>query len=127
MWKVDDQMPTFKALSYRDRLRVSRCVARGEAPRDPRIALAAVELAESYQRREQLELTFMRWGPSVLILFVTLGAVSNAVDGDTLGLILCTLTALITVLQLMCDPGARPKNMARSLEASRQIAAAGGY
>jgi hypothetical protein len=41
-------MRAFKALSFRDRWRVRRFVFRGEAPDDPRMATAAIELAERY-------------------------------------------------------------------------------
>jgi hypothetical protein len=44
-------MRTYKALPYGAKWRVTRLVAKGEAPHDPRMAAAAVELAESYQRK----------------------------------------------------------------------------
>jgi hypothetical protein len=53
MWDPDDEMQVFKALSYWDKVRIGRCLARGEAPDDPRKAAAAVELAESYQRKSR--------------------------------------------------------------------------
>jgi hypothetical protein len=50
-----DDMWTFKALSYGERWRVTRLVAKGEAPSDPPMAAAAVELAESCQRRRLVD------------------------------------------------------------------------
>jgi hypothetical protein len=43
----------FHALSYGERWRVNRLVAKGKSPQDPRLAAAAVELAEKHQRRER--------------------------------------------------------------------------
>jgi hypothetical protein len=54
MWNSDDEMQVFKALSYWDKVRVSRCLARGEAPKDRRRADAAIELAESLSRQRPL-------------------------------------------------------------------------
>lgn len=125
MWTVDDEMQTFKALPYRDKLRVSRHLARGQAPGDPRMAAAAVELAESYQRQERLLVMFLRWSPLILLVIGGVGAVFDAIDGDQFGLILYALIALGGIWDLMFNPLTRPKNMARSLEASRRISSAG--
>ena len=125
MWPLDEQMPTFKALSYRDKLRVGRTVTRGEAPEDPRMAAAAVELAESYRRQSWGYTGLMRWGPALMLVIAGCGAVFNATDGDALGLIFNALLALLGVSGLVVSPATRPKNMARALEASRRAAASG--
>lgn len=41
----------------------------GESPDDPGMAAAAVELAESYQRREGGTSTLFRWLAILLVLF----------------------------------------------------------
>jgi hypothetical protein len=127
MWTVDDEMQTFSALPYRDKWRVSRCLVRGEAPRDPRKAAAAVELAESYQRQRRRNGAFLSWLPVALIILSGCFAVIDAVEGDLLGVITFALIVLGSIGQLMFNPITRPKNMARALEASRRIAAAGAY
>lgn len=122
MWPWDDEMQRFKALSHGDKLRVSRCVTRGEAPNDPRMAVAAVELAESYKRQGQAITVLMRWYPAFMIICWGYLSISR---GDQLGLIFFVLAALGSIAHLLFNPGTRPKNMARSLEASRQVAASG--
>jgi hypothetical protein len=114
-------MQTFNALSYGDKWRVSRCLARGEAPRDPRMAVAAVELAEDYQRQSRAFRGLARWLPVILVVVATCITVSSAIEGDHLTLILNVLLALGGVGQLLFNPAARPKNTARSLEASRRV------
>lgn len=124
MWNVDDEMQTFKALSYRDKVRVGRCLARGVAPDDPQQVVAGIELAESYQRNSRILVVVMRWLPAIMIILGGIGVVFNTLDEDYLGAVLYVLFALIGLAHYMINPVTRPKNMARSLEASRGIAAA---
>lgn len=121
MWLLDDKMQAFRALSYGDKWRVSRSVARGEAPADFRMAPAAIELAESYQRHRG-ETALMRWFPFFMIAAAGFFAVSYAIDGDKLGLIVNAVIVLANVAQLFFNPASRPRNLTRSLEASRRIA-----
>jgi hypothetical protein len=121
VWSLDEQMQTFKALSYGDKLRVSRSVTRGEAPANPRMAAAAVELAESCQRQSWGYTGVMRWGPIVLLVIAGCNGVLDATDGNALGLILNVLIAVISVLNFLLSPATRPKNMAQALEASRRV------
>jgi hypothetical protein len=125
MWAVDEEMQTFNELPYRDKWRVSRCLVRGEAPRDPRKAAAAVELAESYQRQRRRDGAFLFWLPVALIVGAGCLAVLDAVEGDLLRVITFALVVLSGIEQLMFNPITRPKNMARALEASRRIVASG--
>ncbi|HYH53602.1 MAG TPA: hypothetical protein VD761_05680 [Solirubrobacterales bacterium] len=122
MWTVDDEMQTFKALSYRDKVRVSSRLARGRAPADPLLATAAVELAESYQRQERLLVVAMRWLPVLVFPVFALAAVFTAIDGEWRA-ILYGLVAVGNLAQLAINPVTRPKNMARALEASRRVTA----
>jgi hypothetical protein len=125
MWELDDEMQVFKALSYWDKVRVGRCLARGQAPDDPHKTAAAVELAESYQRKNRTFVTWMRWLPAIMIIFGGIGVVLDALEGDYLGSIFYVLFALIGIVHLMINPVTRPKNMARSLNRSRLIVSAG--
>jgi fatty acid desaturase len=119
-------MQTFRTLSYGEKRRVTRLVAKGEAPQDPRMAVAAVELAERYQRREQGAPQLFR-AMAILLAIVALGlGVLAAVRGDVLLTISMTLLLLTNLGHLAFNPAARPRNVARSLEASRQVSAAAG-
>jgi hypothetical protein len=115
----------FQALSYGERWRVTRLVAKGEAPQDPRMAAAAVELAERYQRRGRGEASLHRGLAIVLILVGLALAVLAAANGDTLMVSAMALLVLSNVAQFAFNPMTRPKNVARSLEASRRVSAAG--
>lgn len=125
MWPVDKELPAFQALSYGDKWRASGYLRRGQAPTDPRIATAVVELAEGYQRRSRAYATLLRWWPVVMVVFLAYLTTSAAIDGDQVGLMLRGLTFLGTVGLAVLDPALRPKNMARSLEASRRVASSG--
>lgn len=125
MWDTDEEMQAFKALPYRDKLRVGRCLARGQAPADRHLAAAAVELAESYQRKSRGYLALLRWFPVFLMVIGGLGVALNATGGDPLGLVIYALYLPMGFAYLACSPVTRPKNMARALEASRLVSSAG--
>jgi hypothetical protein len=118
-------MRAFQALSYSEKWRVTRLVAKGEAPHDPRMAAAAVELAESYQRRGRLAPTLLRWLAIAAILVGVAFAILSAADGDALLMISMALIVLTNVAHLAFNPVIRPHNVARSLEASRRVSVAG--
>lgn len=117
-------MEAFKALSFGDRWRVSRCVYRGEAPRDPRLAAAAIELAESF--RHQRSGGRLRWFAILVGIVVAVVAVLGAMAGDPLTAVVFGLAALVNIGQMAINPRFRPKSVARSLEASRAAVAEGG-
>jgi hypothetical protein len=125
MWTIDDQMQAFKALSWGDKLRVSRHLARGQAPADPLLATAAVELAESYPRQGRFLAAAMRWFPLISLPLFGLAAIFAAVEGDHFGLVLYGLWVVGNLAQLVLNPVTRPKNMARALEAAKRVAASG--
>jgi len=84
------------------------------------MAAAAIELAESYQRRGG-EASLHR-GLAILLIFIGLSlAVLAASKGDTLLLVAMLLVVLSNVAQFAFNPMTRPKNVARSLEASRRL------
>lgn len=118
-------MPTFKALSYSEKWRVNRLVAKGEAPHDPRMAAAAIEVAERCQRRGRGEPTLYRFLAIALILIGVALAILAATDGDVLLMSAMALIALTNVGQLAFNPMLRPKNVARSMEASKRVSVAG--
>jgi hypothetical protein len=122
MWPQDDEMKAFRALPYGQKLRVGRCLARGEAPTDPQLAAAAVELAESYERQDQLSAVAYRWAPLIILVLAAPLAISAIDRGDELGLIINALVVLTSAMHFALSPATRPKNMARGLEASRRIA-----
>lgn len=121
---ASNDKPTFRALPYRDKWRVTRLVAKGEAPQDARMAAAAVELAEGCQSRGR-EVPLHRGLAIVLILGGLALAVLAAADGDALVMSAMGLLVLSNVAQFAFNPMTRPKNVARSLEASRRVSAAG--
>jgi hypothetical protein len=114
-------MQAFKTLSYRDKFRVSRSLMRGEAPSDPEMTAAAIELAEKYQRQNRENLGLLRWGPVALgIAFVAL-SIWAATTGDLLNATFWALIALGNLGQLLLNPLTQPKNVARALAASRRV------
>jgi hypothetical protein len=121
MWLLNEETPTFRALSYGDKLRVGRCLALGKAPDDPRLAIAAVELGDSYQRRSRAYMAIVRWGQMFLALGVGLSAASRI--GKPMWP-LFALAVFASIWTFAFDPSTRPRNMARGLEASRRIATA---
>jgi hypothetical protein len=118
-------MRTFQALSYGEKWRVTRLVTKGEAPHDPRMAAAAIELAERYQRRGRGDPTLYRWLAIALILVGVALAILAAADRDALPMSAMALIALTNVAQLAFNPALRPRNVARSLEASKWVSVAG--
>jgi len=122
MWFLNQEGKEFQALSYGDKFRLSRYLARGEAPRDPRMAAAAVEIGESYQRRSRGYIALICWVPVFIIVCNGYLLTSAAIDGDQLRLILSALIVLGSAMDLILNPLIRPKSMARSVEAARRIA-----
>jgi hypothetical protein len=117
-------MRTYQALSYGEKWRVTRLVARGEAPHDARMATAAVELAESYRRKGRNPALHRFLAITLVLVGVGLAALA-ATDGKLLVMSSMALVALTNVGQLALNPMLRPKNVARSLEASRRVLIAG--
>jgi hypothetical protein len=115
------RMEAFEALSFADKWRTSRFVFHGRAPQDPRMAAAAVELAERYQQH-----SWARWVRlllPVVIIASLAAAIQGAVNGDPILALSSGLVAVTNLAQFALNPATRPKNVERSLEASRRIAA----
>jgi hypothetical protein len=87
------------------------------------MAAAAVELAESCQNSGEMSLYR---GVAILLILVSLAlAVWAAAEGDALVMSAMALVALSSVAGFAFNPMTRPKNVARSLEASRRVSAPG--
>lgn len=117
-------MQAFKALSFSDRWRVRRFVFRGDAPDDPRMAAAAIELAERYQRQKHPGL--LGWGMAFLLVCFSVLLIWAAIDGNEREIVISGAWILIAAAHLAFNPATRPKSVARSLEASRQVVVQGG-
>lgn len=121
MWILNEETQAFQALSYGDKLRVGRCLTRGRAPSDPRLATAAVELGESYQRQSRAYTAVMRWSPVFATLSLGWISASHAAEGDRAMLILCVVVVLSSLWIFSFDPATRPKNIVRALDASKRM------
>ena len=119
MWG-DESTPLFKALSYRDKLRVRKFLRRGRAPQDPRLAAAAVELAEGYQRQSRGRAALFGW-LAVFLAVSNMGlAIWAAIDGDQPQWMFNAAIALGWAGIALAEPALRPKSIGRALEASRR-------
>jgi hypothetical protein len=121
MWFLNQEGEEFQALSYGDKFRLSRCLARGEAPRDPRMAAAAIEIGEIYMSKSQGYIVATRWGPALIVVLNALFLTLALINGDEVRLILGVLIALGSAVDLVLSPLTRPKNMARAVEGSRWV------
>lgn len=117
-------METLGALSYGERWRLRGFVLRGEAPDDPRLAAATAELAEGYQRQDRRLRGVGRWLPAVLGVAFGLLVLTAAIKGEAVSAVLYTLIGLGNLAQYAFNPAARPKRVARSLAASKEVLAA---
>lgn len=115
------EMRALQELSFGERLRVARLVAKGEAPREPRMAAAAIELAENLQRKGRAESMLFRWVAIMLILVAVAAGIFAMVKGDVVVMVAMGLVTLTNVGHLVFNPATRPKNVSRSLEASKGI------
>jgi len=113
--------PKFRELSSVDQFRVLRFLTRGEASDDPALAAITLETAEHYQTKSHILSAFYRWWPVVLALFLVVGILPDALDGQIGMVILLLLLALGLFWHVMLNPWTRPKNVARSMEASRRV------
>lgn len=123
MSAVNEERRTLNSLSSLDRLRVCRFLTRGKAPDDPRMAAAAIELAESFQGQSRIFASIIRWTPVFIVVSLGYAAVPAALDGDKEMAILYGAILLCGVFNLLLNPATRPRNVGRSLEASRRVVA----
>ena len=121
MWILNEETQAFQALSYGNKLRVGRCLTRGQAPSDPRLATAAFELGESYQRQSRAYTAVIRWSRVLGTLSLGWISASHAAEGNRAMLILCVVIVLSSVWVFSFDPATRPKNIVRAMEASKRM------
>ena len=100
-------MQAFKALSFSDRWRVRRFVFRGEAPDDPRMAAAAIELAERYQRRDHPGI--LGWGMAFLLVCFSVLLIWAAIDGNVREIVISGAWILIAAAHLAFNPVSRTR------------------
>lgn len=120
-------MPAFRALSFGDKWRVGQSLRRGEAPKDPEMAAAAVEWAESYRLQSRSRTALLRWLPLAVVIACGAAAILFAIEGDAPVAILNGLIVLANLAHLAFNPVVRPKSVARCLEASKRVAASSSH
>ena len=113
--------PRFRELSSLDQFRVCRFLTRGEAPDDPEVAAITLETAKHYQVQSRVLAGFLRWWPVVLALPLVLLALPDATAGQPGMMAFLLFIALGVAANFMLNPWTRPKNVVKSMEASRQI------
>lgn len=118
--KIDIQ--AYQALSFGDKLRAARFLAQGEAPSDPRMAVAVVALAERYRAHGRTYATLTRWLPLFSVIVFGAIAIPEAIEGSIAMAVMVVLLVLGSIGHLTLNPAVQPKNLTRSLEASRRVA-----
>lgn len=119
--------PKFRKLSSFDQFRVCRFLTRGEAPDDPELAAITVDAGGRYQAESRALAALLGWWPMVLAFFLIVWVLPGALDGQVEMVIVFLFVVLGVVGNVMLNPWTRPKNVTRSMDASRQIAARKDY
>jgi hypothetical protein len=112
---------TFQGLSSLEQLRVSRFLTKGQSPNDPELAAVTLEVGEHYQAQGAVRAKVMRWSPIVFSLFFAFFTLPGALDGEVWKVTLFVLIVVGFIGNLMLNPSTRPKNVAKSMEASRRV------
>lgn len=115
--------PEFRELSSLDQFRVCRFLTRGEAPDEPGLAAITLDTAEYFQARSRVVAVVFRWSPFVLALSLIVSTLSGALDGQVEMMIFVLFVVLGVVGNLLLNPWTRPKNVVRSMEASKRVLA----
>lgn len=113
--------PKFRELSSIDQFRVCRFLTRGESPDDPELAAITLDVAKHYQTKSRALAALFRWLPAVLALSLLVSTFSGALDGQAEMVIFFLLAVFGVAGNIMLNPWSRPKNVARSMEASKRI------
>ncbi len=90
------------------------------------MAVAAVELAESYHCRGRAYKAFVRWVPVITAVWIFTRTIPGAIEGGVGDAILVAVVILGAAGHLVLNPAMRPRNVARSLDASRRVASLAG-
>lgn len=123
--KIDSH--SYQALSFGDKLRAARFLSQGESPSDPGMATAVVELGERYRAHGRAYAALIQWLSLFSVIVFGAIAIPEAIDGNIAMTIVTVLLVLGSIGHLTLNPAVRPKNLARSLEASRQVVGRTGH
>jgi hypothetical protein len=85
------------------------------------MAAVVVEVAEGCQRQGRIYAALTRWMPAFIFVWLSYRTIPAALGGDAVMAMLCLLLVLIGIGNLMFNSAIRPKNVGRSLEASRRV------
>lgn len=113
----------FQQLSSYERFRVFRLLAKGETANDPELAGVMLETADHFRSQSRVKAGVFRWTPIVLALLLAVGVLPAVVDGQVGMAFFLLFIAICTVANVMLNPWTRPRNVARSAEASRRVLA----
>jgi hypothetical protein len=116
----------FQQLSTHEQFRVYRLLAKGETVSDPELAAITLETAGHFRSQNRVKARVFRWAPMVLALCLAIGALPGAVEGQVGGVLFLLFILLSVVANLMLNPWTRPKNVVKSMEASRRVVASHG-
>jgi len=108
-------------LSIINQYRVCWFLTRGEAPADPKLAAATLNVAGSYQARSRVLSALLGWFPVVLATSLIVFALPGALDGQVEKVILLAFIVLGLIVNVLFNPWTRPRNVVKSMEASRRI------
>lgn len=115
--------PQLRELHFLEQVRVCRLLTRGEAPNDPKLAAVTLDAAEWYRGHGRALTELYRWLPAVLALSLIVSTLPGALKGQ-IGMVIFLFVVLLGLfVNLTLNPWARPKNVDRSLDASRKVVA----
>jgi len=113
----------FREISSLDQFRVCRYLTRGKAPDDPELAAILLDAGRGYQTKSRALAALLGWLPIVLGLSLIHSTLPGALNGQVEMVILVLLIVLGGVGNMLLNPWTRPKNVAKSMEASRRVVA----
>jgi hypothetical protein len=113
----------YRQLSTLDQYRVNRFLVRGVAPDDRELAATTLAAAEYCQSQSRVVAAVYRWVPMLAPFCIILPFLPSAFDGHVGATIFVLFILSGVVANLMLNPWTRPKNVARSLEASKRLIA----
>lgn len=113
----------FQQLPSHEQFRVFRLLAKGETASDPELAAVTLETTDHFRSQNRVKAGVFRWAPIVLALLLAVSSLSDAIEGQVGMVFFLLFIAICAVANLMLNPWTRPKNVARSAEASRRVLA----
>lgn len=117
-----EMMPTkFDQLSSYEQFRVFRFLTKGETANDPGLAAITLEAAEHFRSQSRAKAGIFRWAPIVMAVILVVAVLPDVIKGQVGMVFFLLFIALCAVANLMLNPWIRPKNVAKSAEASRQV------